>query len=129
MPVRRRRICPACYLARRRRSEGNFVLETGGRLGLEADALLKSWARLAAGDDMKFAKVSTMATFILRQYREMVGVALQRGNALMVQRAVGDVENNLSRWFISQSLSDRDATHGGHLSDFFGAVAAGTGSA
>ena len=30
------------------------------------------------------------ATFILRQYREVVGVALQRGNALalMVQRAV-----------------------------------------
>ena len=57
-----------------------FVLETGRRLGLEADALLKPWARLAAGDDMKFAKMSTMATFILQQYREVVGVALQRGN-------------------------------------------------
>ena len=43
---------------------------------------------------MKFAKMSTMATFILRQYREVVGVALQlRGNALMVQRAVGDIGN------------------------------------
>ena len=98
-----------------------FVLETGGRLGLEADALLKSWARLAAGDDMKFAKMSTMATFILRQYREVVGVALQRGNALMVQRAVGDIGNDVSR-FISLS----DASGGGHLPDFFGAVAAGS---
>ena len=57
-----------------------LVLETGGRLGLEleADALLKSWARLAAGDGMKFAEMSTMATFILRQLCKVVGVALQR---------------------------------------------------
>ena len=46
--------------------------------------------RLAAGDDMDQPKMSTLATFILRQYREAVGVTLQRGNALMVQRAVGD---------------------------------------
>ena len=63
--------------------------------------------------------MSTMATFILRQYREVVGVALQRGNALMVQRAVGDIGNDVSR-FISLS----DASGGGHLPDFFGAVAA-----
>ena len=67
--------------------------------------------------------MSTMATFILRQYREVVGVALQRGNALMVQRAVGDigVGNDVSR-FISLS----NASGGGHLPDFFGAVAAGS---
>ena len=47
---------------------------------------------------MKFAKMSTMATFILRQYREVVGVALQRGNALMVQRAGGDIGNDVSRF-------------------------------
>ena len=37
-----------------------------------------------------------MALIILRQYREVVGVALQRGNALMVQtpRAVGDIGND-----------------------------------
>ena len=61
-------------------TSSHFVLVTGGRLGLEADALLKSWARLAGGDDMmRFAMMSTMATFILRQYRKVVGIALQRG--------------------------------------------------
>ena len=62
----------------------------------------------------------------MRQYREVVGFALQlRGNALMVQtlRAVGDMGNDVSR-FISLS----DASGGGHLPDFFGAVAAGSAS-
>ena len=65
---------------------------------------------------MKFAKMSTMATLILRQYREVVGVALQRGNALIVQRAVGDIGNvrlDVSRIIIS--LSRTDASGGGHL--------------
>ena len=95
-----------------------FVLETGGRLGIQADALLKSWARLAAGDDMDQPKMSTLATFILRQYREAVGVTLQRGNALMVQRAVGDLGQDGAR-----PLSLSDASGGGHLPDFFGVVA------
>ena len=40
---------------------------------------------------MEQPEMSTLATFILRQYWEAVGVTLQRGNAcaLMVQRAVG----------------------------------------
>ena len=63
-----------------------FVLETGG-----------SWARLATGNDMTQPKMSTLATFILRQYREAVGVTLQRGNALMVQRAVGDLGQDGAR--------------------------------
>ena len=56
---------------------------------------------------MKFAKMSTMATFVMRQYREVVGVALQRGNALTVQRAdrVGNIGNDVSR-FISLRVSD-----------------------
>ena len=48
-------------------------------------------------------------------------ISLQRGNALMVQRAVGDIGNDVSR-FISLS----NASGGGHLPDFFGAVAAGS---
>ena len=71
---------------------------------------------------MKFAKMSTMATFILRQlqYREVVGVAiaLQRGNALMdqVQRAVGDIGNDVSRFIsLSDDLSDASDVDGGHL--------------
>ena len=95
-----------------------FVLETGGRLGIQADALLKSWARLAAGDDMDQTKMSTLATFILRQYREAVGVTLQRGNALMAQRAVGDLGRDGARL-----LSYSGASGGGLLPEFFGVVA------
>ena len=70
---------------------------------------------------------STMATFILRRYREVVGVRpLQRGDALTVQRTVGDiyqVRNDVPRFI---SLSDASGTGGGHLPDFFGAVATGS---
>ena len=63
-------------------------------------------------------KMSTLATFILRQYREAVGVTLQHGKALMVQRAVGDLGQGGAR-----PLSLSDASGGGHLPDFFGVVA------
>ena len=66
-----------------------FIVDAGGRLGEEADALLCSWARLAAGDDLKSCgeKISDQASSILRQYREVVGAVLQRNNAGMVLRA------------------------------------------
>ena len=83
----------------------------GGRLGEEADALLRSWARLAAGDDLKCEKISDQASSILRQYREVVGAVLQRNNAsnAMVLRAVG--ESGIQ----TLSLTQSDASGGGHL--------------
>ena len=71
-----------------------------------------------------------MATFILRQYREVVGVALQRGNALMVQRAdrVGDIVNDVSR-FISLSGSDASGGRAGHLRRFLRGALVAAGSA
>ena len=92
-----------------------YIVDAGGRLGEEADALLRSWARLAAGDDLKCENISDQASSILRQYREVVGAVLQRNNASMVLRAVG--ESGI------QTLSLTDASGGGHLPDFWGVVA------
>ena len=67
-------------------------------------------------------KMSTLATFILRQYREAVGVTLQRGNALIVQppRSVGDLAAGQDG---ARPLSLSGVSGGGHLPDFFGVVA------
>ena len=52
-----------------------FIVDAGGRLGEEADPLLRSWARLAAGNDLKCENISDQAPSILRQYTvwEVVG--------------------------------------------------------
>ena len=66
---------------------------------------------------MKFAKMSTMATFIPRQYREVVGVALQlRGNRYALM-AVSQ--------FISQSLSLSDASAAAVTSPIFSGLSCG----
>ena len=66
-------------------------MDAGGRLGEGADALLRSWPRLAAGADLKYENISDQASSILRlQYREVMGAVLQRNNASVVLRAVGE---------------------------------------
>ena len=47
-----------------------LIVDAGGRLGEEANALLRSWARLAAaGNDLKCENISDQASSILRQPR------------------------------------------------------------
>ena len=81
-----------------------FMVDAGGRLGEEADALLRSWARLAAGDDLKCESISDQASSIdnlrPRQYREVdqVGAVLrlrmvgETGIIIRLTRAAGHLE-------------------------------------
>ena len=45
---------------------------------------------MAAWDDLKCENISDQASSVLRLYREVEGAVLQRNNASMVLRAVGE---------------------------------------
>lgn len=87
-----------------------FIVEAGGRLGLQAGNLLRCWARLAAGDPDPHdpaLPLSRLASAYYTSYMRVVGVTLQRCNAIMVHQAAAWLDDQCRQTEIATAA----ATH------------------
>ena len=64
-----------------------FAVEAGGRLGPAARALLRSWARAAAGDDPRSSALSVASATVLRTHLQHVSSTFHRLQASRILRA------------------------------------------